>query len=38
VDVIDWLEEDLRGEVSFQTVEAEHARVLPKADRVLLVE
>jgi SAM-dependent methyltransferase len=38
VDVIDWLEEDLRGEVSFQTVEAEQARDLPKADRVLLVE
>jgi 2-polyprenyl-3-methyl-5-hydroxy-6-metoxy-1,4-benzoquinol methylase len=38
IDVIDWLDEDLRGEVSFRTVAAEQADDLPRADRVLLVE
>lgn len=38
VDVIDWLDEDLRGAVSFRTVAAEQAGDLPSADRVLLVE
>jgi 2-polyprenyl-3-methyl-5-hydroxy-6-metoxy-1,4-benzoquinol methylase len=38
LDVIDWLDEDLRGEVSFRIVAAEQADALPQADRVLLVE
>jgi 2-polyprenyl-3-methyl-5-hydroxy-6-metoxy-1,4-benzoquinol methylase len=38
VDPIDWLDEDLRADVSFHTLAAEHADQLPIADRVLLVE
>ena len=38
LDVIDWLDEDLRGEVSFRMVAAEQADALPPADRVFLVE
>jgi 2-polyprenyl-3-methyl-5-hydroxy-6-metoxy-1,4-benzoquinol methylase len=37
-DPIDWLDDDLRADVSFHTVAAEHADALPTADRVLLVE
>jgi 2-polyprenyl-3-methyl-5-hydroxy-6-metoxy-1,4-benzoquinol methylase len=38
VDPIDWLDEDLRGDVEFHTLAAEQADRLPSADRVLLVE
>ncbi len=38
IDPIDWLDEDLRGDVTFHTVAAEEAEDLPTADRVLLVE
>ncbi len=38
IDVIDWLDEDLREDVTFETVPAEEADELPTADRVLLVE
>jgi 2-polyprenyl-3-methyl-5-hydroxy-6-metoxy-1,4-benzoquinol methylase len=38
IDPIDWLDEDLRDDVSFHAVAAEHAHELPEADRVLLVE
>ncbi|MGD0452059.1 MAG: class I SAM-dependent methyltransferase [Solirubrobacteraceae bacterium] len=38
IDPIDWLDEDLRGDVTFHTVAAEEAEELPTADRVLLVE
>ncbi|HEY4896475.1 MAG TPA: class I SAM-dependent methyltransferase [Solirubrobacteraceae bacterium] len=38
IDPIDWLAEDLRGDVNFHTVAAEDAEDLPRADRVLLVE
>jgi 2-polyprenyl-3-methyl-5-hydroxy-6-metoxy-1,4-benzoquinol methylase len=37
-DPIDWLEQDLRGDVNFHTLAAEDAEQLPVADRVLLVE
>jgi SAM-dependent methyltransferase len=38
IDPIDWLAEDLREDVKFDTVAAEHAQELPSVDRVLLVE
>ncbi len=38
IDPIDWLDADLRDDVTFHTVAAEDADELPKADRVLLVE
>lgn len=38
VDVIDWLDHDLRGDVSFHTLSAEQAGALAPADRVLMVE
>jgi 2-polyprenyl-3-methyl-5-hydroxy-6-metoxy-1,4-benzoquinol methylase len=38
IDVIDWLDEDLKSDVTFETVAAEEADHLPTADRVLLVE
>ncbi len=38
IDPIDWLEDDLRADVTFETVAAEDAERLPVADRVLLVE
>jgi SAM-dependent methyltransferase len=37
-DPIDWLDEDLRSDVDFHTLAAEHTEQLPVADRVLLVE
>ena len=37
VDAIDWLDDDLRADVTFSTTPAEHADELPSADRVLLV-
>jgi 2-polyprenyl-3-methyl-5-hydroxy-6-metoxy-1,4-benzoquinol methylase len=38
IDPIDWLEDDLRADVSFHAVAAEDADQLPVADRVLLIE
>jgi 2-polyprenyl-3-methyl-5-hydroxy-6-metoxy-1,4-benzoquinol methylase len=38
VDPIDWLDEDLRADVSFRLLAAEDADGLPQADRVMLVE
>jgi len=38
IDPIDWLDDDLRPDVSFQEVAAEDAVGLPVADRVMLVE
>jgi SAM-dependent methyltransferase len=38
IDPIDWLDDDLRGDVDFQAVAAEEADELPVADRVLLIE
>lgn len=38
LDPIDWLAEDLRGDVEFHEVAAESAEGLPVSDRVLLVE
>ena len=38
IDPVDWLDEDLRTDVSFQTVAAEEAPNAPVVDRVLLVE
>jgi len=38
IDPIDWLADDLREDVKFDTVAAEHAQELPSVDRVLLVE
>jgi SAM-dependent methyltransferase len=38
IDPIDWLEEDLEGDVDFLALPAERAGELPAADRVLLVE
>lgn len=38
IDAIDWLAEDLRGDVTFHATAAEDADQLPVADRVLLVE
>jgi 2-polyprenyl-3-methyl-5-hydroxy-6-metoxy-1,4-benzoquinol methylase len=38
IDPIDWLDEDLRADVSFHAVAAEQADHLPVADRVLLIE
>jgi SAM-dependent methyltransferase len=38
IDPIDWLDEDLRGSVRFETVAAEESDALPVADRVMLVE
>jgi 2-polyprenyl-3-methyl-5-hydroxy-6-metoxy-1,4-benzoquinol methylase len=37
-DPIDWLDDDLRADVSFHTLPAEQADALPIADRVLIVE
>jgi len=37
-DPIDWLDDDLRADVTFHTTAAEHADGLTAADRVLLVE
>jgi SAM-dependent methyltransferase len=38
IDPIDWLDDDLREDVSFHTIAAEDAAELPAADRVLLIE
>jgi 2-polyprenyl-3-methyl-5-hydroxy-6-metoxy-1,4-benzoquinol methylase len=38
IDPIDWLDDDLRGDVDFRAVAAEDADELPTADRVMLVE
>jgi SAM-dependent methyltransferase len=38
IDPIDWLDDDLRADVSFHAIAAEDARGLPTADRVLLIE
>lgn len=38
IDPIDWLAEDLRGDVEFTSVAAEQARGLPQVDRVMMVE
>jgi SAM-dependent methyltransferase len=38
VDPIDWLDEDLRGDVDFRTVSGERIAELGAADRVMLVE
>jgi len=38
IDPIDWLDDDLRGEVEFHELAAEQAGELPSADRVLLIE
>ena len=38
IDPIDWLAEDLRADVSFDTLPAEAAGELPVVDRVMLVE
>lgn len=38
IDAIDWLDEDLKRDVTFETVPAEEADRLPSADRVMLVE
>jgi SAM-dependent methyltransferase len=38
IDPIDWLDDDLRADVTFSTLPAEQADDLPDADRVLLVE
>jgi SAM-dependent methyltransferase len=38
IDPIDWLADDLRLDVDFHALAAEHANGLPRADRVLLVE
>jgi len=37
-DALDWLADDLRGDVDFQVLAAERSEGLPTADRVLLVE
>jgi 2-polyprenyl-3-methyl-5-hydroxy-6-metoxy-1,4-benzoquinol methylase len=38
IDVIDWLPQDLRGDLEFSTVAAEQMGGLPKVDRVMMVE
>ena len=38
VDPIDWLEEDLREDVTFQQVAAEEVYGLPAVDRVMMIE
>lgn len=38
IDPIDWLDDDLRDDVNFHTIAAEHASELPVADRVLMIE
>jgi SAM-dependent methyltransferase len=38
IDAIDWLAEDLRGEVAFAELPAERADELPSVDRVLMIE
>ncbi|HME02547.1 MAG TPA: class I SAM-dependent methyltransferase [Solirubrobacteraceae bacterium] len=38
IDPIDWLDEDLRADVNFDTLPAEDAGDLPVVDRVMLVE
>jgi SAM-dependent methyltransferase len=38
LDLIDWLEQDLRPDVTFEAVSIEGAAEIPQADRVMLVE
>lgn len=38
IDPIDWLDEDLRSDVTFHMIAAEEADQLPLADRVMLIE
>ncbi len=38
IDPIDWLDDDLRADVTFQALAAEDAGELPLADRVLMIE
>jgi SAM-dependent methyltransferase len=38
IDPIDWLDDDLRGDVEFHELAAEQAGELPSAERVLLIE
>lgn len=38
IDPIDWLQDDLRADVAFQTLPAEEAGGLPAMDRVLMIE
>jgi SAM-dependent methyltransferase len=38
IDPIDWLEDDLRSDVTFHSFAAEHAEELPVVDRVMMVE
>ncbi len=38
LDLIDWLDEDLRGDVAFEPVSIEDAEGLAPADRVMMVE
>ncbi len=38
IDPIDWLDEDLRADVKFDTLAAEQAETLPIVDRVMLIE
>jgi SAM-dependent methyltransferase len=38
IDPIDWLDDDLKGDVRFSTMAAERAGELPAVDRVLMVE
>ncbi len=38
IDAIDWLDDDLRGDVEFAALPAERAAELPPADRVMLIE
>jgi 2-polyprenyl-3-methyl-5-hydroxy-6-metoxy-1,4-benzoquinol methylase len=38
IDPIDWLDDDLRSDVTFEAIPAEQSGDLPPADRVLLVE
>src|ERR1700732_3954159 len=38
IDPIDWLDDDLKGDVEFHALAAEDAGALPAADRVVLVE
>jgi 2-polyprenyl-3-methyl-5-hydroxy-6-metoxy-1,4-benzoquinol methylase len=38
IDPIDWLDDDLRGDVTFSAIPAEQGAELPPADRVMLVE
>ncbi len=38
IDAIEWLADDLRDDVTFHAIAAEHADGLPAADRVMMVE